>query len=131
MKRHSFCLLIAGLLIGACASLPAEAETVTATWTNPTTNTDDSVIPATGEGSLASARIAWGTCVGGAFGVEAGFITRPMPVSSVTINLQPAVWCLRVTVTNTYGETSLPSNVVSRTVAPPRPRAPTNLAVAP
>lgn len=131
MKKH-FGLLVAAVLASACMSLPARADTVVASWTLPVQNTDDSPIPATGPGSLVSAKIAWGTCSApGVFGAEVGSIVRPMPVTSATFNLQPASWCLRVTVTNTYGTESNPSNVVAHVTPPTTPKNPTNFQVTP
>jgi hypothetical protein len=116
--------------LAACASLPAAADTVTATWTNPVKNTDETDIPATGEGSLTSARIAWGVCnAAGSFDVEAGFITRAMPASTAVFNLKPGNWCVYVTVQNTYGVSSLPSNVVSHVTPAPQPKAATGVTV--
>ena len=49
---------------------PALADTVTATWTNPSTNTNGSAIPAPGAGSLTAARNEYRTSTGAAFGVK-------------------------------------------------------------
>lgn len=131
MNRLSkLAVCVALVLIGACASWPASADTVTATWINPTENTDGTPIPVSGEGALTSARVAWGTCSAeGVFGTEAGAIVRSMPVSSVVFNLKPGNWCVRVTVTNTYGETSEPSNVATHFTPPPKPKPATGVTV--
>lgn len=117
------------LLVGWCVS--AQAATVTVTWTNPIQNTDDSAIPATGAGSLSSARIEYGTCLtGGGFGTKAGEVVRPMPATTATLNLQPGSTCVRVTVTNSFNIESLPSNVVTRVIDPPQPKPPVLATVA-
>ena len=40
----------------------AHADEATVSWTNPTQNTDDSAIPATGPGSLTGTNIYYGIC---------------------------------------------------------------------
>jgi hypothetical protein len=130
MKRNNLVALCVAVLVTACASFPAAADTVTATWTNPVKNTDDTDIPGTGAGSLTSARIAWSVCSApGVFGTEVGFITRTMPVASVSFNLQPGDWCVRVTVQNTYGVSSDPSNVGTHVTPAPQPKAATGVTV--
>lgn len=107
----------------------ARSDTVTASWVNPVLNNNGSAIPATGAGSLASARLEYGTCVGTAFGTKAGEVVRAMPVTTVTLNLDPGTTCIRVKVTNTFGLESAASNVAVKVVSPPTPGAPTNLTV--
>lgn len=116
----AFCILLAALCIAGIA----QAATVTVTWVNPTTNTDDSAIPASGPGALTNARIEYGTCNGAAFGVKAGEVTRPQPATSTTLNLQPGTTCVRVFVSNTYGSESSSSNVGTKVVDAPIPRPP-------
>lgn len=123
MKRYL--LSIALVVLAGVAS----GATVTTSWNNPTTNTDGSAIPATGAGSLTQARIEYGTCNGAAFGVKAGEVIRPMPVTTATLNLQPGTTCERVKVTNTYANESAASNVATRVIDAPTPSAPTNLTV--
>ena len=118
-------LIVAGLLFAGAAN----AATVTITGTNPTTNTDTTTIPATGEGSLTALRIEYGTCSApGVFGTKVGEISRtpaaPGASFSHTINLNPGTSCVRAFVTNTYGNDSDASNVAVRTVDPPKPRPP-------
>jgi hypothetical protein len=112
------------LYLLAFMPLGAWATTVTSTWTNPTQNTDDSAIPATGAGSLSQARVEYGTCNGTAFGTKAGEVMRPMPTTTATLNLNPGTTCVRVSVINTYGAESQPSNVVTRVIDPPVPKPP-------
>lgn len=119
MKRLTLSLALA--LAAGCAT----AATVVVTWTPPTLNTDDTAIPATGPGSLTTYRIEYGTCNGTLFGVKAGEVTRAAPASTVTLNLQPGTTCVQVFVANTYGNESIPSNVASKVVPAPTPRAPT------
>ena len=121
---------IAALLLGLCLANAAGAATVTVTWTPPTTNTDESAIPATGPGSLTTYRIEYGTCLaGGAFGVKAGEVTRAAPATGTTLNLQPGTSCVRAFVANTYGNESAASNVASKIVPAPTPKPPGSLAV--
>jgi hypothetical protein len=124
------------LALAACASFhspPTEAATITATWTNPTTNTDGSEIPAT-QGqpeALQTWRIEYGTCVSGAFGVKAGEFIRTRTtggpaLTTATNNVPTGLTCVRVFVANVAGNESAPSNVASRVVAPSTPSPPTN-----
>lgn len=121
MNFKRYLLTAATILAAGCAT----AATVVVTWTPPIQNTDDSPIPATGEGSLSSYRIEYGTCNGTLFGTKAGEVTRAAPASTVTLNLQPGTVCVRVLVSNTYGVESAPSNVATRVINPPTPKAPT------
>lgn len=116
------------LLIGLCIAGAARAATVTVSWTNPTTNTDTSSIPATGDGSLQAWRIEYGTCTASnGFGTKAGEVVRNRTsptgpqLTSTTLNLQPSTTCIRAFVANTYNIESDPSNVVSKVVSPPKP----------
>jgi hypothetical protein len=133
MKR--FLPILAAVVLAGCSLLhspPASAATVTATWTNPTTNTDNSAIPDTGAESLQSVRIEYGTCVSGAFGVKAGEFVRtrvagqPM-LTTATNNVPTGLTCFRAFVTNASGAESAPSNLTTTTVNPSTPRSPTNL----
>lgn len=117
------------VLFGLCAAVAtAIAADLTVTWTPPTQNTDGSAIPASGAGSVASARVEWGTCAGSSFGTAAGqqIVAAPAVTATVT-GLAPATWCVRVFARNTYGAESAASNVASRTLAPPTPRPPTSV----
>jgi hypothetical protein len=126
-------LLLSCLLL-LCAPL-ALATTVTIDATMPTQNVDNSLIPATGPGSLSGARVEYGTCIGTAFGTKVGEVARtvgaPGVTVSYTLNLDPGTSCVRVFVSNTYTVESDPSNVVTRKVDPPKPKAPTLATVAP
>ena len=112
----------------------ARGDTVTATWVNPTQNTNGTAIPASGAGALDGARLEYGTCSApGVFGTKAGEVARPrgtgaQPTTAV-VNLAPGTSCLRVVVYNTFGNTSTPSNVAVSVVAAPTPGQPTNLTV--
>jgi len=118
-------------LLAMCVAGIASAATVTVTWTNPVTNTDASTIPASGAGSLTSARIEYGTCSApGVFGVKAGEVTRAMPATSATLSLAPGTTCIRAFVSNTYGVESGASNVSAKVVDPPTPAPPQIVTVA-
>ena len=123
----SYLLALTLLLAGA-----ASAATVTITWTPPTTNTDDSPLPASGPGSLKTYRIEYGTCsVSGVFGTNAGEVTRAAPASSTVLNLNPGTTCVRVFVSNTFDLESDASNVATSVVPFPRPKAPTQTSATP
>ena len=120
--------------LGLLAVLPklAVAATVTITWTPPTANTDNTPIPASGEGSLKTYRIEYGTCTSpGVFGTKVGEVTRPAPASTAVLNLNPGTTCVRVFVANTYDQESDASNVATSVVPFPRPKAPTATSATP
>lgn len=101
------------------------------TWVNPTTYTTSSgggTIPATGPGSLTTARLEFGTCSGTAFGTKAGEVTVQASLQRATItNILPGTVCARVFVNSTFGVESAASNVASAVVPIPVPEAPTGL----
>lgn len=123
------CLVLAG-----CAlfhSPPAAASTLTVTWTNPTLNTDDTPIPATGGESLNSWRIEYGTCAApNVFGVKAGEFVRTRapggpPLTTATNNVPTGLTCARVFVANVAAKESDASNVASKAVEASTPKPPT------
>lgn len=115
-------LLGLSLLLGAVA---AYAATVNVSWTNATKNTDDSSIPSSGPGSIASTRVEIGTCNGTAFGTKVGeFTVQGAATTATSPNLQPGTWCARAFHTNTYGSESGPSNVAVKVIAAPTPQPP-------
>ena len=133
---RSFFSLLAVFALAGCSlfhSPPANAGTLTATWDNPTTNTDGTPIPDTGPESLQTWRIEYGTCSApGVFGVKAGELIRTRvvggpPLTTVTNNLAPGNTCIRVFVANAAGNESTPSNVASKVIDAATPRAPTNV----
>ena len=136
---RSFASLVALLALAACAthSPPADAATSVITWSNPTTNTDNSPIVDTAgdETRLESWRIEYGTCSApNVFGTGIGSVIRPRVaggplLTSATLNTQSGVKCFRVYATNLIGVESDASNVASRTIDPPKPRAPTGVTV--
>lgn len=106
----------------------ANAATVSISIAPPTQNTDNTAIPATGAGSIASYRVEYGTCVGTAFGVRAGEITLTAPTG--TVDVGPGTYCFRAFARNTFGQESAASNVATRVVNPPTPQPPTITTVA-
>lgn len=114
--------------IAAILVTTATAATINISVAPPTQNTDNSTIPATGAGSIASYRVQYGTCVGSAFGTPAGEFT--MSGISGTVDLGPGSYCFRAFARNTFGAESAASNVVARTVAVPTPQPPTIVTVA-
>lgn len=105
----------------------AWAADLKASWTPPTQNVDGSAIPATGAGALTGYRLEYGSCTAaGAFDVAAGSIavTSPTVTTATVPNVGPGTHCLRVYAKNTYGVESFASSTVSKTIDPPKPRAP-------
>ncbi len=119
-------LSILALVLTLCAIVysVAQADDVTVSWTQPLTNTNGSAIPATGAGSIQSNRVAWGSCVGSAFGTQIGAQVVPAATSYTVPSLPPATYCFRVTAVNTFGNESLVSNVAQRVVTAPTPNPP-------
>jgi predicted phage tail protein len=124
-------ILLAVLILGALVGYKAHAGTLTATWTNPTTNTDSSAIPVSGAGSLTGTRVEYGSCVGTAFGTKAGEVSVTAPATTATTpDLAPGTYCLRAFSKNTYGSESAPSGVASKTISAPTPSPPTLVTIA-
>lgn len=125
----------------ALVTFAAHAETKTITWTNATRNTDSTVIPASGPGSLARTTVEYGSCASrnpDVFGTKIGEIFVAAPANSLTVNLVVVQeYCLRAFHSNTYATTfttaapgnSSFSNVATTTVAPPTPQQPTNIQI--
>lgn len=123
MKR----LLLVPLLLAAGLAL---AASVAVTWQNATQNTDNTPIPASGEGSISTTRIEWGTCNGDAFGVKQGEKTVAGTVQATQVtDLPPGRWCLRAYHVNTWGVASDPSNVAIKVIDAPKPKPPSNFSV--
>jgi hypothetical protein len=104
----------------------AYAADATITWTMPTQNTDNSAIPASGSGSIASTRVEWGTCSGTSFGTKAGerIVNAPATTTTITGLTSGSTFCFRAFVRNTAGAESAASNVVSRVMPSPTPKPP-------
>ena len=121
------------LLVALCVlgfSFAANAASVHATWTLPTTNTDGStLVPA----DLASTTVQYGTCNGAAFGTSLGAVNVLSPLAAAdTPTLAPGVYCFRAFVTGVAakgGNVSAFSNVATATVPFPTPGAPTAVTV--
>lgn len=129
-RRLRLPLKTAAAFVLSLVAAVALAATITATWTNATRNTDDSVIPATGEGSISTTRIEWGTCNADNFGTKQGEkIVAGTVTTAVTPDLPPGRWCLRAYHVNTWGVASDPSNVAIKVIEAPKPRPPSNFSV--
>lgn len=105
----------------------AWAASATLTWTLPTQNTDNSPIPASGNGALAQSRVEYGPCTtGGGLASVENSVTVPVPSTTAIINsfVGGETVCFRVRVKNNLGVESEPSNVVSKTFDAPKPRPP-------
>jgi hypothetical protein len=112
--------------------MPAASLAGTTTcWNPPTTNTDGSLIPASGAGSLSAFRVEWGTCAGTGFGTKVSEVSVAMPATCVDVGtLTPGCYAFRVYARNTYGSESLPSLVAQKTITNPVPNPPTTVTVA-
>lgn len=109
-------------------SWQAFAYNATVSWTNPTTNTDSTAIPASGPGSLVSTRIEWGTCgAGGTFGIKASEVVVNQPAVSVVIPgfVAGQVACFQAFAKNTFLAESAASLVVAKVFPVPVPNPPT------
>lgn len=114
-------------LVSCMASASAMAATATLTWTHPTMNTDGSIIPATGNGSIAQTRVEWGACSStGGFGTKESEVVVQYPANTITIDnfVGGETVCFRAFSKNTYGVESNASAVVAKTFDAPKPRPP-------
>ncbi len=110
MKRAIALVLLAGLLVGHCAY----AAKLTATWVNPTQNTDGSPLT-----DLVSITIQWGSCSSGnsAIATVQSSITVRAPATSAPIYTTGLTQvCAWAWATNSAGASSSPSNIASATV---------------
>jgi hypothetical protein len=120
------------VIIGVILPLALLAATVAVTWTNPTQNTDATPIPASGAGSIASTRIAYGTCTAdkSAIATVAGnVVVQGVAQAGSLTNLTPGTWCAQAFTSNTYGMESVGSNVANKVVAAPTPNPPSNFSL--
>lgn len=108
----------------------AAAAVLNFSWINATQNTDGSTIPSSGPGSLTNTVIEYGPCNTGKDALQSvtGTITSPngTATSAASPNLPPGSWCARARHTNTYGEVSDWTAVVTKDVAAPKPKPPSN-----
>lgn len=129
MKRppsvHFMIALFAAMALLVIA-LPACADVLRISWTNATTNTNGSTIPATGPGSLTLTRVEWGSCNadGITFGTVLGQINVDFPGTLIDLDFAPALWCFRAFHRNTYSVESVASVTRTRLVPPPTPGRP-------
>lgn len=116
-------VLILALALVAPVAIAADA---TLTWQHPTRNVDNSLIPATGPGSIAATRVEYGTCNGTAFGTSQGSqtVTGQAATATVTGLVAGQTYCFRAFSRNTFGEESAASNVVTRVIPAPTPQPP-------
>jgi len=122
-------ILIVGLIFALFLfSIVANAATVT--WSAPTTNTDGSTISTAGTDAIASYKVQWGTCSGGAFGVIAGEKTLPAtPLTAMLTGIAAGPTCFQMFAINSSGVSSDPSNVAQKTILPLKPSPPSLVAV--
>lgn len=122
------------LIALCCAGFAALsiAAVLNFSWTNATTNTDGSAIPATGAGSLTETRITYGTCNAAKTAVVTvlGTVTAPAPGTTIpTPNLAPGIYCGFGQHVNTFGVLSDPSGVASKEIIAPKPNPPQNFSL--
>lgn len=125
-------LFVLALMVALSFTTAAQAATAQVSWQLPTTNIDGSPIPATGPGSIAAARVEWGSCLeSNVFGTAAGEVVVAAPANTTTvINLAAATtYCFRVFARNTYGAESGPSNTAAKAIPTPVPGVPTDVTV--
>jgi hypothetical protein len=112
--------VIATLLM--LVAFPSFAGTVTASWANPTTYSDNSSLPVS---AITRTRIEYGTCAGvNVFGTKLGeFVSLGNDTSEVSPNLQPGTYCFRALTTASGAESSVSStdDAVILQVAPRPP----------
>ena len=117
LRRYGVAMLC--VLVTLAWSHLASSENRTLTWQPPTEYEDDTPI---GPGELETYTLICG-------GLNVQF---PGDTTSGVYDFPPGSYDCVLTVTATNGETSMPSNQVSFTIAqppPPAPKAPTNLTV--
>jgi hypothetical protein len=139
-ERHQIVAIVvlALFFLIACtlAAFKASAQTVPRDaaqlqWVHPTQNTDGTAIPAscpagvTNCGRLTQTRLEYGSCSGTAFGTKVGEITVAAPANTATVSaLVPQVYCFRAFSRNDFAAESAASNVGTKTIAAPTPKAP-------
>lgn len=113
------------LLLALAAPLGFAAD-ASLTWQHPSRNVDNSLIPATGPGSIAATRVEYGTCNGTAFGTAEGqqVFTGTVTTGTITGLTAGRSYCFRAFSRNTFGEESAASNVVARAIPAPTPQPP-------
>lgn len=111
----------------------AGAADITVLWTNPTTRTDGSALPAA---QLRGTRIDYGTCASTsppAFGSKQGEVLAPAGVTTVIIpDLVPGVYCAvayarAINPTDSTIQESAASNAATKTIVAAPPSPPTGL----
>lgn len=128
--------VLASLLVSlSLIATPAFADDVV-TWVNALTNTDNTNLPATGPGSLATTTIQKGTCVSGAFGTQTATQTVAASIKTLTFvgSNSPGSYCFRgfhtaVAFAGFPASVSAMSATAIKLVNPPTPNAPGNLQV--
>lgn len=108
------------------------AAKITANWTNATENTDQTAIPASGPGSIASTTVEWSLCgPSDTFVTPIGKVTVPGSTNSAATpdNLGPGRYCARAYHTNTYGVNSAPTTVRVKVIEAPTPNPPSNFSL--
>lgn len=116
--------------------LLASAGTANVSWTNATTNTDGTAIPATCTttpcGRLTSTIVEYGSCSGtNVFGTKVGEITSPPTTLNIAVNLVVIqTYCFRAKHINDYTESSGYTNVLSKANIAPVPNPPATFTMA-
>jgi hypothetical protein len=124
--KHMRILFLTLLLFSASAF--AQTANLSVSCTPPVQNTDGSPIPAGGTGSISKYTVSYGLCVSGALPATPTAIDSQICGTALTV--APGVWCAAVTATNTYGNASAFSLLVTKTILAPTPNAPSSIQVA-
>lgn len=111
------------LILLLTITAPALAGNALITWTNPTTYSDGSPMPAS---ELAHTLVERGTCSGpGVFGALLESTQVPAPAQSLSVvALEPGTYCWRLASVTIRGKTSDYSVTRSKTIDWPTPSAP-------
>jgi hypothetical protein len=113
-------IAVLALMIAAFA-VPAQAADSVVSWTNATQYEDGTPLGT----NLKGTRVEVGTCVAGAFGVKSGELFATAPAATVTFTGQGfGQWCFRAFSQTQSGLESVASNVATKTIAEPKPKAP-------
>lgn len=138
-------LALIPIALWAVFTMPARADTKTATWVNATLNTDGTAIAASGPGSLVRTTVEYGTCNAAktAIATKSGEIFVPAPATALQVPLVVVQeFCLDAWHSNTFATAFAPStaaavvagnsvrsNVIITQSNPPQPLPPGGVVV--
>jgi hypothetical protein len=118
--------ILLALMLALFVYNAAVAGSATATWMNPTSYVDGTVM---GIGDITQTRLEYGSCVGTSFGTKSGEVVASGTATTATVsNLAAGTYCFRA-YTKAKGVESAPSNVASKVVPQTAPNPPTLMTV--